>query len=425
MFIVYGKIEEAIMALKFRRRIRVLPGFTVNLSKSGLSATVGIRGASINLGKRGNYLNVGIPGTGIYDRIKIGGKRVGSIPGQLEDGPAPTMDRTPKITPLGHEEREIKSFNPELLTSEGLFGLKESILHAQREKEELRQESKAARRSKTWALTWVVFSHVLVFGIFINSIREAYKRKVAEAASAEADLNNYKLSIAFDFDKEILNDYITMRKAFERLSASESIWDITTERSTDKVKERTTANKSLDRTRVTFGQGSLSLIDTKEAPFRLENANGGDLLIYPQFALILDKKGKEFGVLDLREMEIHHRFIRFIETEVVPSDSKVVGRSWKYSNKDGSRDKRFKDNYQIPEVEYSELRFRSQTGLNECYECSNAQAGAAFSDVFSAWIDGLNKLKWSMKRSQDDELDLHANAGRSENRPQPVAAENR
>gem|GEM_PF-406857 len=56
------------MALFFRKRIKILPGVTLNLSKSGVSATVGRKGASVSVGKRGTYLNAGLPGTGIYSR---------------------------------------------------------------------------------------------------------------------------------------------------------------------------------------------------------------------------------------------------------------------------------------------------------------------------------------------------------------------
>lgn len=61
------------MALKFRKRVRIAPGVRINLSKSGVSTTIGVRGASVNVGKQGAYLNTGIPGTGIYDRTRIGG----------------------------------------------------------------------------------------------------------------------------------------------------------------------------------------------------------------------------------------------------------------------------------------------------------------------------------------------------------------
>ena len=60
------------MGLRFRRRIKILPGLYVNVSKSGLSFSAGVRGASVTFGgKGGTYVNAGIPGTGIYTRQKI------------------------------------------------------------------------------------------------------------------------------------------------------------------------------------------------------------------------------------------------------------------------------------------------------------------------------------------------------------------
>ena len=59
------------MAWSYRKRIKIAPGVHLNVSKSGISTTFGIRGASITTGKRGTYLNASIPGTGIYSRSKI------------------------------------------------------------------------------------------------------------------------------------------------------------------------------------------------------------------------------------------------------------------------------------------------------------------------------------------------------------------
>lgn len=60
------------MAWKYRKRIKIAPGVTINVSRSGVSTTIGPKGASVNIGKKGTYLNTSIPGTGIYDRQKIG-----------------------------------------------------------------------------------------------------------------------------------------------------------------------------------------------------------------------------------------------------------------------------------------------------------------------------------------------------------------
>ena len=60
------------MGLRFRRRIKILPGLYVNVSKSGLYFSAGVRGASVTFGgKGGTYVNAGIPCTGIYRRQKI------------------------------------------------------------------------------------------------------------------------------------------------------------------------------------------------------------------------------------------------------------------------------------------------------------------------------------------------------------------
>lgn len=59
------------MGIRFRKRIKILPGIHVNISKSGTSLNVGPRGANVSIGKNGTYLNAGIPGTGIYSRERI------------------------------------------------------------------------------------------------------------------------------------------------------------------------------------------------------------------------------------------------------------------------------------------------------------------------------------------------------------------
>ena len=53
------------MGFRFRKSIKLLPGVRLNLSKSGLSASVGKPGATINLSQRGARTTVGVPGTGL------------------------------------------------------------------------------------------------------------------------------------------------------------------------------------------------------------------------------------------------------------------------------------------------------------------------------------------------------------------------
>ena len=61
------------MAWNFRKRIKIAPGIHLNLSKGGVSTSIGPKGAKISIGKNGTYLNTSIPGTGLYSRTKLSG----------------------------------------------------------------------------------------------------------------------------------------------------------------------------------------------------------------------------------------------------------------------------------------------------------------------------------------------------------------
>ena len=59
--------EEPAVSYRLFRRLRIAPGLTVNLSKSGPSLSMGGRGAHVTIGgARGQRTTVGLPGTGLY-----------------------------------------------------------------------------------------------------------------------------------------------------------------------------------------------------------------------------------------------------------------------------------------------------------------------------------------------------------------------
>jgi tetratricopeptide (TPR) repeat protein len=60
------------MGFRFFKRVKVLPGVTLNLSKSGVSVSVGPQGAKVTVGSGGANLTLGIPGTGLYWTGKLG-----------------------------------------------------------------------------------------------------------------------------------------------------------------------------------------------------------------------------------------------------------------------------------------------------------------------------------------------------------------
>jgi hypothetical protein len=76
------------MGLRFNRRIRILPGIRINLSKSGVSTSIGGRGAWLTFGKRGARSTVGIPGTGLSYTSTSGSPSHGA-PQPHSEQPAP------------------------------------------------------------------------------------------------------------------------------------------------------------------------------------------------------------------------------------------------------------------------------------------------------------------------------------------------
>ena len=112
------------MSILFRRRIKIIPGVRLNISKSGLSASVGVRGASVTLGGRGGtYANLGIPGTGIYTRKKIGGKDINT---QLENNKQDNFYEDAQDIP----DEVFVSAEPFEITSTGLQVLKDAVIEA-------------------------------------------------------------------------------------------------------------------------------------------------------------------------------------------------------------------------------------------------------------------------------------------------------
>lgn len=57
------------MAFRFQKRVKLLPGVTVNLSKSGVSTSVGVKGARITKGHGQTRATVGLPGSGLSQTV--------------------------------------------------------------------------------------------------------------------------------------------------------------------------------------------------------------------------------------------------------------------------------------------------------------------------------------------------------------------
>lgn len=84
------------MSFRFWQRIRLAPGVTLNLSKSGGSLSFGPQGAKYTIGPRGRRATVGLPGTGLFYTVETrnrDGRRPEAEPAAPPDPPHAARDR--------------------------------------------------------------------------------------------------------------------------------------------------------------------------------------------------------------------------------------------------------------------------------------------------------------------------------------------
>jgi len=105
------------------------------------------------------------------------------------------------------------------------------------------------------------------------------------------------------------------------------------------------------------------------------------LYFFPDRVLVYDQNG--VGAVGYQELRIDVSATRFIESESVPRDAEVVDRTWKYVNKSGGPDKRFKDNKELPVCLYEEITLSSQSGLNEVLQLSRCGFGNGLFEAIS------------------------------------------
>lgn len=379
------------MGWRFRHSFKIIPGVKLNLSKSGLSCSVGGAPFTVNVGQRGVYGTASLPGTGISFRQRLtGGSEASHGPDSILaphlvtpdsfPSPVPAPFPIPRFTPAPAATapvEEIRSASTELLTSGSLKQLKEVIQTAYQEHEDISGQLATARNEKRRA--YERYSSWDNGFLFKRIFKKKFAQRKVESETADAKVEELEQQLRLttiathvEISKEQAEPYFKMRDEFAALSQCAAIWDIKSHQATNKFRERTVADLRLDRQKVPFALGSCDLIQWEQKVPHLQNANGGDLFLYPGF--ILYRAAREaFSVIDFHDLKGITALTKFHEEQGVPNDSTVVGQTWAKANKDGSRDKRFVNNYQVPIALYGSWTLKSNTGLWEEFQFSNPE----------------------------------------------------
>lgn len=388
------------MGLRFRQSFTLFPGVRLNLGKRGMSASFGVPGATLNLSGRGVRGTVGLPSTGLsYSAIIPSGS-----PAEDIKAPpvwrVPVRDKEPETShvPEGYVRppgmREIGSAAVERLTSEGLLELRALITDARRQRKEVEQDLNEARGEFRARKAELERKAASLFR-FMFKKRIAALEELVPTLEQEVDrLESWQLAtsvkVEFEADDTAQRAYAALIRSYDALRQCAVAWDVTSDRETNRAAERTAASRNVERRKVKLDYSQSDLIDFGGKALRFANANGEDILLYPGL-ILMERADGAFALLDVRDVGINYSDARFIETETAPPDAKLVGHTWLKVNKDGSPDRRFNDNYQIPIYLYGELRFVSATGLTEEYQFSNAVVAEGFAQAFLEYQEALRR----------------------------------
>ena len=386
------------MGLRFHSSFKLFPGVRLHVSKSGLSTSFGVRGASINVSGRGVRGTVGIPGTGLSYSQQLFATRVGqSQAGSNQHQPYWSPPVVPP--PVAHGQywngtagmTAIASSHISVLTSPGLAAFRQMIIDARQQRGQIELATIEAKKALYRAKREFKWKGGLLAKVFARRVSELSVLLV----DLQHELNNLNgwhcsthIEVEADSAPPVIGAHAALISAFQVCCQSWAIWDVTAHRAVNQVQERTIADRIVHRIPVRFGFDDTDLIKFSHKALRLANANGQDMLIFPNILLVPGAAG-DLALIDIREINIKFESVQFIETEQVPPDSRVVGYTWQFANKDGSPDRRYSQNTQIPICEYGLLKFMTATGLNEEFQLSNAQAAAAFSIRFEAYRQAI------------------------------------
>ena len=315
------------MGFQFRHTFTLFPGVRLNLSGSGMSVSLGVPGATINLKPgRSPRATVGIPGSGISFQTSLGGQPSRSPePPQYQPQPLPRMTQ-----PGVYAEREIASNAVEDLTSASLGEVKEMLVLARQERRDLERELAQLRSNAKSAASKVKWLSFPVWGWLlkgpIERARATADTLANELAEAEAALQRHGVAIHWELDDGTKGAYEALRANFDKARMSSAIWDLIRDAQVDRPTTRSFADRSIERKRVSFQWGRPNIMPAQDddpyprVPY-LENANGGDIYLFPGFLLVMGSD--DFALLHPASLRIGNDPVRFKEDEAVPADAQV------------------------------------------------------------------------------------------------------
>lgn len=355
------------MAWYLRKSVKIGP-VRFNLSKSGIGTSVGVKGFRVGVRPNGkSYIQAG--GYGLYYRQELG-----SISGSGRTTPQ-NRPQTPSPTytePLRPGTIEYTTASSQELVPQS----RKDLL------DKLNQSYTTVRLDYVCGGIGLLPSYVASQSSFIAGL--AVFSLAITAFIFTARWESKRRTVVLDYDFEDKGEHFQkILSAFNSIASNSKIWSLITSSSVRDIhdwKRNSGASNLINRTEAQAGEGKPPWVETNiDVP--VIKTRGQSLYMMPDGILVYDSKG--VGFVEYNDLRVENSTTRFIE-ERPPHDAKVVDKTWRYPNKSGGPDRRFKNNYQIPICLYGELRVRSNSGMDLYLMTSKNDTTHNFSTQFSS-----------------------------------------
>ena len=174
-------------------------------------------------------------------------------------------------------------------------------------------------------------------------------------------LKVYVHSIA-RFQYNLLSSHNNIPTTWSKLAGSDILWQVVgiCELDDNASKKNAGISTIYERIEVELRYKTPYYIRTKSKVLQLK-LDDYTLVVLPGHYIIVDKY--KVAVIETGDLVISSEDIKYAETESLPGDAEVLSKTWKYVNKDGSKDKRYKDNEEIPVCNYKLVRIEGGSGF--------------------------------------------------------------
>lgn len=181
----------------------------------------------------------------------------------------------------------------------------------------------------------------------------------------------------YDIDNDVILRHLVLCDAVgESLSKARALWRIDAQNQTTQSKYHAGANTLVSRSQARCAVGSISGLELNIQSW-LITMGAQQLLLLPDGLLVRD--GDQLFSVSYEDLDVASGSDRFVEDGPLPTDGKIVARTWRFVNKSGGPDLRFKNNSELPVLEYGELSLQAGKQYRVLLRVSNpaASAGAA------------------------------------------------